>query len=176
MGIVLGILLKGLGFGKSILGWAWDAIKGIFKFAVEKPLQFLTIALSVALVFAGWYGFSKNEELVQTKIIIQQKTEFIKGQTKILTEYQQTVKIQKQTLIKTVNSHNSEVARIKKTADAALARAKAAGIAAERKAQRYQDMANKYKIIGDSSLPDKERIELEQKMTDEFIEDWRKAN
>jgi hypothetical protein len=175
MSLLIGILLKGLGFGKILLGWAWEAIKGIVSFAVEKPFQFLTVALSAALVIAGWYGLNKNEELEKTKTIVNEKVEFIKGQDKILTEYKETVKVQKETLIKTVTSHNNEVSRMKKTADAALARAKAAGLQAERKAQTYKSLAEKYKTAGDSDLPDNVRIIREQDTTDNFIADWRKA-
>ena len=84
LGIALEFLLKGLGFGKMVLGFLWDIIKGICGFAVEKPFQFLTIVLSLALVYAGWYGANTTRELTQTKKIVDEKVQFIEKQGKTL--------------------------------------------------------------------------------------------
>jgi Skp family chaperone for outer membrane proteins len=175
MGIALSILLKGLGFGKMLLGFAWDVIKGIFKFAVAKPFQFLTIVLSLALIYAGWYAYGTNQELVETRKIVEEKILFIKGQDKILKEYVQALDTEKKNHQTSIKRSNEAVADLKKAADRALANAQAAGRRAEKDKAKFEQLGRDYGRANDHTKPAQERIDREQATNDEFIKDWRKA-
>lgn len=174
-GIALGILLKGLGFGKLLLGWIWDTIKGIFKFAVEKPFQFLTIVLSIALIFAAWYGLSTKKVLTDTQKIVDEKVLFIKGQDKILKEYVKALDVEKKNHVASITRSNDAVTRMKKTADDALARAKKAGIEAKKDQHKYDTLAQNYGRVNPSTGKPEERIKREEATNDSFIKEWKKV-
>lgn len=175
MGVSLGIALKLLGFGKVLLGWFWDAVKGIFKFAVEKPFQFLTIALAFALLITGWYAYGTNQKLVATQKVVDEKVKFIKGQDKTIKEYVKALDVEKKNHVTDINRSNNAVASIKRTADQALARAQAAGQKALRDKTTFDQMAQDYGRANDSHKTPAERIKREQETNDSFIKDWRKA-
>lgn len=174
-GIVLGILLKGLGFGKMLLGWVWDAIKGIFKFAVERPFQFLTIAFAAALFVGGWYAINTTHKLSETQQIVDEKVKFIKQQDIRLNEYVVALDTEKQNHVKDIKKSNSAVDSIKKAADAALARAKAAGAQALKDKVKYDNLATSYGRANKSTGKPEDRIKREEATQDSFIKDWRKA-
>jgi Skp family chaperone for outer membrane proteins len=175
MGFVLGLGLKALGFGKMLLGWIWDTICGIFKFAVEKPFQFLTIVLALGLVIAGCFAFNTKKELVATQGIVNEKVTFIKSQDKILKEYVKALEVEKTNHVKDIKKSNVAVSNIKQAADRALANAKAEGIKAGAKKQQYLDLANKYSTPNSSQVSDAQRIKNEEETNRAFIKDWRKA-
>jgi tRNA (Thr-GGU) A37 N-methylase len=175
LGLALSFLLKGFGFGKMLLGWVWDFIKGVASFAMAKPFQFLTIVLSLALIGAAWYGFNTKKELVETQQIVEEKVLFIKGQDRVLKEYVTALKVEKQNHVASINRSNEAVARLKRVADNALARAQAAGVAAKKDQQRYNELAEQFGRINPSSGAPEERIEREERTNDEFIGEWKKA-
>lgn len=174
-GLLLGILFKGLGFGKLILTWVWDIIKGIASFAIAKPFQFLTIALSLALIFAAWYGLSTKKELVATQAIVEEKVLFIQGQDKILKEYVTALKVEKQNHVASITRSNEAVAKLKKVADEALAKAQAAGRAAKKDQQRYQELAEEFGRSNPSTGLPEDRIAREEQTNDAFINEWKKV-
>lgn len=175
VGIALGILLKGLGFGKMLLGWLWDVVKGVCKFAVDKPFQFLVIILSVALVWAGWYAYGTKTELAETKKIVDEKVLFIKGQDKVLKEYVTALSTEKKNHVTDIKRGNEAVNSLKKTADAALAKAQAAGREALKEKAQFDKMGVDYGRANNSKAPAAERIVREQETNDSFIKDWKKA-
>lgn len=175
LSLALSFLLKGFGFGKMLLGWVWDIIKGIASFAMAKPFQFLTIALSLALIGAAWYGFNTKKQLVETQQIVEEKVLFIKGQDRVLKQYVTALKVEKQNHVASVNRSNEAVARLKRVADDALAKAKAAGQAAKRDQQRYNDLAEQFGRANSSQGTPEERIEREEQTNDAFIGEWKKA-
>lgn len=174
-GIALGILLKGLGFGKILLGWFWDAVKGTFKFAIEKPFQFLTIILSIALIGAAWYGINTKKQLVHTQSIVDEKVLFIKGQDVRLKEYVTALDVEKKNHVNDIKKSNTAVDSIKKTADAALAKAQAAGREALKDKRKFDQLGVDYGRANDSKKSPAERIAREQDTNDSFIKDWKKA-
>lgn len=174
-GIALGILLKGLGFGKLLLGWIWDAIKGIVAFAVAKPFQFLTIVLSIALMIAAWYGINTSNKLVETQRIVDEKVLFIKGQDKILKEYVKALDTEKKNHVASITRSNDAVSKLKRTADDALARAQAAGRAAKKDQQKYDALAQDFGRANPSTGRPEERISREQATNDAFIKEWKKV-
>lgn len=175
MSIIISILLKGLGLGKVLLGWIWDTVKGICKFAVAKPFQFLTIVLSMALIWAGWYGVNTNQELTDTRKIVDEKVLFIKGQDKTIKEYVQALDTEKKNHVASIEKSNSAVASLKRAADKALADAQAAARKAAQDKVKFDKLATDYGRANDSSKPAAERIKREELTNDEFIKDWRKA-
>lgn len=174
-GIALGILLKALGFGKLLLGWAWDAFKGICKFAIEKPFQFLTILLSLVLVWAGWYTIQTKQQLVETQKVVDEKVKYIKGQDIRLKEYVVALKTEKTNHVNDIKKSNTAVDSIKKAADAAYARAQAAGQKALKDKVKYDDLGRDYGRANISTGKPEERIKREEATNDSFIKEWRKA-
>ena len=174
-GIALGILLKCLGFGKMLMGWFWDAVKGICRFATNKPFQFLVIVLSMALCYAGWYAASQHKQLDDTRKIVDEKVLFIKGQDKILKEYIQDLNIEKKNHVSDIRKSNDAVAGIKHAADAALARAQAAGRQALKDKVKFDNLATVYGRSNVSTGTADERIKREQATNDSFIKEWKKA-
>ena len=174
-GIALSILLKGLGFGKLLLGWIWDAIKGICSFAIAKPFQFLTIVLSIALIIAAWYGINTNKKLIETQRIVDEKVLFIEGQDKVLKEYVKALDTEKKNHVASIARNNDAVSRLKRTADDALARAQAAGQAARKDQQRYDTLAEDFGRVNPSTGRPEERIAREEATNDAFIKEWKKV-
>lgn len=175
MGFALGILLKGLDFGKMLLGWIWDTLKGIFKFAVEKPFQFLTIILSLALIYAAWYGINTKRELIDTNKVVDEKVEFIKGQDIKIKEYVKALDVEKKNHVTSIKRSNDAVADMKRAADNALARANAAGQKALKDKAQFDQMGVDYGRVNDSRATPEQRIKREQETNDSFIKAWRDA-
>lgn len=171
----LGIGLKLLGFGKVILGFLGDAIASIFKFALEKPFQFLTISLSIALVCAGWYGFQTKQELTETQTVVKEKVQFIEKQGVTIKEYVKALDTEKKNHVNDIKKSNIAVESLKKAADEALARAQAAGREIEKDKVKYQALATKYSQANSSAGTADDRIKREEQTTDSFLNDWRKA-
>jgi hypothetical protein len=174
--IILGILLKGLGFTKLIFEWIWQTISGIIKFAIAKPLQFLVIILSMALVWSGWYAYGTKRDLAATQAVVEEKVSFIKGQDIRLKEYVKALDVEKKNHVESIQKTNQAVASLKKTADAALARAQAAGRAAKKDQAKYDQLGKDYGRVNTSSGTAEQRIQREQETNDSFIEEWKKVS
>lgn len=175
LGIALEFLLKGLGFGKMVLGILWDIIKGIFGFAVEKPFQFLTIVLSLALVYAGWYGANTTRELTQTKKIVDEKVQFIEKQGKTITEYTTALDKEKKNHVADIKKSNNAVDSLKKAADQAKARAEAAAQAVKKDQVKFDKLAGDYGRYNPSTGKPQDRIKREEATNDSFIKAWKEA-
>lgn len=175
MGVLFGLGLKLLGFGKLILGFILEILKVIFKFALEKPFQFLTIVLSLALLWAGWYSYRTNAELVRTQKVVEEKVTFIKGQNKTIKEYVKALDTEKKNHVASVKRSNDAVASLKRTADQALARAQAAGQHALKDKAQYDQMGVIYGRTNPSTGKAEDRIKREEATNDSFIKEWRKA-
>jgi hypothetical protein len=175
VGIALSILLKGLDFGKVLLGWIWDIVKGIFKFAFEKPFQFLTIVLSLALLIAGWYGISTTRELSESQKIVEEKVTFIKGQDIKIKEYVKALDVEKKNHVASIDRSNKAVSNLKKAADEALARANAAGRQAIKDKAQFDQLGRDYGRANNSKAAPAERIKREEATNDSFITEWKKA-
>jgi len=172
---LLGLGLKLLGFGQTILSLIWDAIKGICKFAVKKPFQFFTIAFALGLMWAGWYGFQTKQELVKTQQVVQEKVEFIKGQDKTIKEYVGALDTEKKNHVSDIKKSNEAIDNLKKVADEALARAQAAGVKAQKAKAKYDQMAQDYGRANPSTGDPADRIKREEQTNDAFFKNWRKA-
>ncbi len=175
MGILLSILLKTLGFGKLVMTWIWDAIKGIAKFAWNCPFQFLTLLLSIGLGFLGWYAVATYNILEETRVIVKEKEVFIKQQDAALKQYVKALDTEKTQHRKTIATNNRAIADLKRIADQALASARREAAKVEAKRLEYLALAAKYRAANPSTGTADERIDREQKTTDEFIKDWRKV-
>jgi hypothetical protein len=175
MGLFLGIALKALGFGKLLLTLLFEFIKGIVKFAVKYPFQFLTLFLSAVLVFLGWYAVATHNELEQVRIVVKNKETFIKEQGETLKVYVKALEKEKVLHHKTIETNNKAVANLKKVADKAQANARKEAAKVEAKRQEYLTLAAKYKAANPSTGTPQERINREEETTDQFIKDWRKA-
>lgn len=171
----MAIGLKLLGFGKVLLGFVLDMLKGIFKFASEKPFQFLTIALAAALLITGWFAYGTSQKLTATQKIVDEKVLFIKGQDKTIKEYVKALDTEKQNHVTDIKRSNDAVANIKKTADAALARAQAAGQQALRDKAKFDQMGTVYGRTNPSTGKPQDRIKREEATNDSFIKEWKKA-
>lgn len=174
MGLILGLGSSLLGYGKVLLSWLLDMIKVIFQFALNKPFQFLTIVLAAMLLWAGWYAVDTKQQLVETQKIVEDKVTYIKGQDKVLKEYVKSLEIEKTNHVRDITRSNSAVANIKKTADAALARAQAAGQAARKDQAKFDKMGADYGRSNVSTGKPEERIKREEATNDSFIKEWRK--
>lgn len=171
----LGILLKILGFGKILLGFAWDAIKGIFKFASEKPFQFLTIALAAALLITGWFAYGTSQKLTATQKIVDEKVLFIEGQNKTIKEYVKALDVEKKNHVSDIRRGNDAVASIKKSADAALARAQEAAREALKDKAKFDKLGSDYGRSNPSTGKPQDRIKREEATNDSFIKEWKKS-
>lgn len=175
MAFGLGLLFKLLGWGKMLLGLIRDIIKGIIKFAIEKPFQFLTVALFIALLFTIWWANGIHKDLVETRKIIETKTKFIKEQNIVLKQYVKTLEVEKKNHVADIQASNKAVANLKKTADDALARTQAEAKKVAVKQAQYRDLAVKYATSNPSDGTAEVRIKREEQTTDQFIDDWKKA-
>jgi len=175
MGVLLGLGLKLLGFGKVLLGFVLEVVKAIFRFALAKPFQFLTIILSLTLLWAGWYSYQTQQELVKTQKIVEQKVTFIKGQDVKIKEYVKALDTEKQNHVSDIKRSNDAVASLKKAGDAALARAQAAGRAAAKDQVKYDQMGQVYGRTNSSTGKPEDRIKREEATNDSFIGEWKKA-
>lgn len=175
MGVIAGIGLKLLSFGKLLLEFILEILKSIFKFALAKPFQFLTIVLSLTLLWAGWYTIQTRAELIQTRHIVDEKVTFIKGQDKVIKEYVTALDTEKKNHVASIKRSNQAVENLKKTADAALARAQAAGIKAAAEKTKYDRLGESYGRTNPSTGKPADRIKREEATNDSFIEEWKKA-
>ena len=174
-GIAMGILLKGLGFGKLVLGLLWNVLKGILEFAAAKPFQFLTIILSIALIWAGWYGVSTKQELVRTQKIVDEKVEFIEKQDKSLKDYTEKLETEKKNHVADIKKSNKAVDSLKKAADQAYARAQVAAQEAKKDQSKYDKLGSDYGRTNPSTGKPQDRIKREEATNDSFIKEWKKV-
>lgn len=172
---LLGFGLKLLGFGQLVLGFILDIVKAIFQFALAKPFQFLTILLSLTLLWAGWYGYNVKQDLVATQKVVEEKVTFIKGQDKTIKEYVKALDTEKQNHVVDIKRSNDAVASIKRSADAALARAQKAGQEAKREQVKYDKLGSDYGRTNPSSGKPQDRIKREEATNDSFIKAWKEA-
>jgi len=175
VGIALSILLKGLGFGKLLLDGLWKAIQGLFKFAVEKPFQFLTLTLSLGLALLGWYAVATNKELEEVRLVVVTKDKVIREQGETLTKYVKALDVEKKSHVKTIETNNKAVASIKKMADSALAKAKKEAAKVEAVRQDYLTIAARYKNANPSTGSADDRIKREEATNNEFFKEWSKV-
>jgi len=175
MGFLLGILLKGLDFGKMLLGWIWDLLKGIAAFAMAKPWQFATIVLALLLALALWSRAGIQGELETANLTIKDKTAFIEEQDKSLKLYVKALDTEKKNHSASIARSNDAVADLKKTADRALANAQEAKRKAKAEQKRFEEIAEIFGLSNVTTGTAEERIDREQKTNDDFIEAWRKA-
>lgn len=176
MGAISGYGLLLLGYGKLLLGYIFDFVKAIFKFATEKPLQFLAIALSLALLWAGWYGYQTKTQLTATQKIVEEKVTFIKGQDIRMKEYVKALDTEKKNHVNDIKRGNNAVADLKKTADAALARAQKAGAEAKKEQVKFDKLGSDYGRSNPSTGKAADRIKREEATNDSFIKEWKKVS
>lgn len=176
MGAILGFGLNLLGYGKLLLGFFLDIVKAIFKFALEKPLQFLAILLSLALLWAGWYAYQTKTALTATQKIVEEKVTYIKGQDIRMKEYVKALDTEKKNHVNDIKRGNEAVASVKKSADAALARAQKAGVEAKKEQVKFDKLASDYGRSNPSSGKAADRIKREEATNDSFIKEWKKVS
>ena len=171
---LLGIALKFLDWGKTLMGWIGDLFSAIFQIALKYPLQFTIAVLLLVAAFFGYEWHSKDVELKTAKATIVSKQAFIDAQGARLNQYVEALNQEKATLQQTVATNNAAVASLKTTANNALAGAQKAALASKAKSQAYMELATKYQVANPSTGTAEQRIQKEQATTDQFISDWRK--
>jgi len=175
MGFLLGIGSSILGFGKLLFGWILNILLAIFKFALAKPFQFMTILLALTLLWVGWYCVQTKQELVESQKIVEEKVTFIKGQDQVLKQYVAALNVEKTNHVNDIKRGNDAVASVKRTADAALARAQAAGREAKKDQVKFDQLGADYGRVNPSTGKPEVRIKREEATNDSFITEWKKV-
>lgn len=176
MGAISGYGLVLLAYCKLLLSRFQAAIKAVIKFALEKPLQFLAILLSLALLWAGWYGYQTKTQLTATQKIVEEKVTFIKGQDIRMKEYVKALDTEKKNHVNDIKRGNDAVAGLKRTADAALARAQRAGEEARKDQVKFDKLGSDYGRSNPSTGKAADRIKREEATNDSFIKEWKKVS
>jgi septal ring factor EnvC (AmiA/AmiB activator) len=169
----IGILLNILGFGKTIMNWIWDAIKGICAWIVANPVKALIVAIALALAASMWHSHNLSNDLDAANKTIESKNTFIKEQGDKLNKYVKALDAEKTSHQDTIHNNNKAVDSLKKMADEALAEAQKAGRRALTEKKRYDEMAGQFGQANPTSGTPAERIEREENTNDAFIKSWR---
>jgi uncharacterized membrane protein YcgQ (UPF0703/DUF1980 family) len=169
LGIVFGLLSGAFSWIKVALSFATDLIKsfisGCFDLLKTKPGLFFSIVFALLALIMGYMFFTTKSELDTAKQEIITLTTSNKN-------LQSALDKEKITLQNTIKINNAAVASLKSTADDALASAQKAMLDSQLTRQKYQNLVAKYSKPNPNTGTAEQRIEREEKTTDQFIGDW----
>ena len=165
---MLGLGLKLLGWGKTLMEWLLALVKGIFQFVMKYPWQAAVIGLVAALVFVMWRADGISNELETTQLA-KAKVE------KQLKEYVVVLDNEKKAHANTIKDHNRAVRAIKEAADNTKKRAEAEAARRLKEVRKFEQLARDYRNANPSTGTAEERILREEKTNGDFIKDFRRA-
>lgn len=165
---MLGIGLKLLGWGKTLMDWLLALAKAIFDFIMKYPWQAAVIGLTALLVFVMWRADGISNELETTK------TEKVAVEKK-LKSYVVALDNEKKAHKNTIADHNRAVRSIKEAADATKKRAEAEAARRLKEVKKFERLARDFGSANPSTGTAEERILREEKTNGEFIKEFRRA-
>lgn len=144
--------------------WLWARGKFLRWPASEAEAFLMSIGLLLSCVWFITYG-----KLIETQYIVEEKVRVITEQAKTIETYkikERTLRLPGKTKVVTVTD---------KQLQQAIRQAQREANEMREAKQRYQDLARKYSKPTPRAANPAARVSSEEKVNDQFIQDWKKA-
>lgn len=171
----IGIALKLLGFGKTILGFFLGILKDIMGFAEKHPILFCAILLDIVLLYGCYRGYKWHMKANAEASQITNLKSDNAGLSMRLKQYSKALTEAQQQLVDTITDNNKAIDRLKQEADKQKARAEAEAAKVRAVRDQYVVLEGKYAKANPSTGTAEERLAREQATNRQFITDFQKV-